>query len=142
MIYKILAGLFICLVILICSINQIAFASSVSSSSKDSSSEIIEYLRLNVPIKEKEAWILSESESWGPWLEKKDGFLGRQLLWDEHREEAILLISWESRYQWKSIPKEEIDDVQDLFEKLARDKTGKKSGNPFPIKSQGELLPQ
>ncbi len=104
--------------------------------------QIIEHLRVHVPEQDREAWLTAEKGSWGPWLDKKNGFLGRQLFWDKETQEAILLISWASYDQWKAIPQEEIDAVQLQFEKLARDATGKLSGNPFPLKYEGELLPQ
>ena len=53
-----------------------------------------------------------------------------------------MLISWASRSDWKMIPEEEIDYVQKIFEEIANDLIGKNGINPFPIKSQGELLPQ
>ena len=120
---------------------QVALAAN-SSELNDSNQTIIEYLRLRVPHKDRNAWLIAEQKSWEPWLKEQKGFLGRQLLWDAEREEAILLISWASRSDWKTIPQEEIDHVQKTFEEIATDLTGKKEINPFPIKSQGELFPQ
>ncbi len=120
---------------------QVAFAVN-SSQLNDSNQTIIEYLRLGVPQKDRNAWLIAEQKSWEPWLKQQKGFLGRQLLWDAEREEAILLISWASRSYWKTIPQEEIDQVQKTFEEIATDLTGINGINPFPIKSQGELFPQ
>ena len=118
-------------------------ALAATSLELDSSNKtVIEYLRLEVPHQNKKAWLIAEQKSWEPWLKKQKGFLGRQLLWDPEREEALLLISWASRSDWKMIPEEEIDYVQKIFEKIANDLIGKNGINPFPIKSQGELLPQ
>ena len=105
-------------------------------------SPVIEYIRLSVPSENRFAWLAAEEKSWEPWLSKKEGFIDRQLLWDQKKEEAILLIRWASREQWKNIPQSEINSVQVLFEKIARDLTHKNSGNPFPITFEGELLPQ
>tara|TARA_Y100001968_G_scaffold325413_1_gene366597 strand:- start:2144 stop:2593 length:450 start_codon:yes stop_codon:yes gene_type:complete len=104
--------------------------------------EIIEYLRLYVPSDKREEWIFSEQESWEPWLKTRKGFLGRLLFWDKDSEEATLLIFWDNRSDWKSIPKNEIKSVQDHFEKVARLKTGVQKGNPFPLRYEGELIPQ
>ncbi len=109
---------------------------------KKSDSPIIEFLRLRVPSKDKEAWLKAEQETWEPWLKEKKGFLGRQLFWDPKREEALLLISWANRTDWKSIQKKDIESVQEHFEKVAMESTGNNEKNPFPIKSEGELLPQ
>ena len=103
---------------------------------------IIEHLRLHVPKESKDAWIKAEKASWEPWLKSKKGFLGRELFWDPRKEEATLFISWEDRSTWKSIPQSEIDAVQLLFENIAKEETGKTSGNPFPLIFEGELLPQ
>ena len=103
---------------------------------------VIEHLRLHVDTQDREAWRASEKQSWEQWLSKKNGFLGRQLFWDPLREEATLLITWASYSQWKDIPQGEIDAVQERFEKLARENTGRKVGNPFPLIYEGELIPQ
>ena len=130
---------FVCMLSL--SNTQVALAAN-SSELNDSNQTIIEYLRLQVPHEDRNAWLIAEQKSWEPWLKEQKGFLGRQLLWDAEREEAILLISWASRSDWKTIPQEKIDQVQKTFEEIATDLTGIYGINPFPIKSQRELYPQ
>ncbi len=103
---------------------------------------IVEHLKLDVPKKFKNAWLKAEEGSWEPWLLKQDGFLGRQLFWDPKKEEATLLIGWESREVWKNISQKEINLVQLDFEKIARVETGETSGNPFPLIFEGELKPE
>ncbi len=103
---------------------------------------IVEHLKLDVPKKFKHAWLKAEEESWEPWLLKQDGFLGRQLFWDPKAEEATLLIGWESREVWKNISQQEINLVQQDFEKVARKETGETSENPFPLVFEGELNPE
>ena len=103
---------------------------------------VIENLRLHVDSQDRKAWLAAERGSWEPWLSKKSGFLGRKLFWDPLREEATVMITWASYSQWKDIPKGEIDAVQERFEQLAREGTGKEIGNPFPLIHEGELLPQ
>ena len=116
--------------------------SAIDGMTKVEDKTVIEHLRLHVDAHEREAWLVSEKESWEKWLAKKNGFLGRQLFWDPLREEATLLITWASYSQWKDIPQGEIDAVQERFEKLARENTGREFGNPFPLIYEGELLPQ
>ncbi len=103
---------------------------------------IVEHLRLHVSKEDRKDWLLAEKKTWEPWLKKQKGFINRQLFWDEKMEEAIVLITWESRSAWKNIPQEEIEDVQKTFEKIARDSTGQKDENPFPLIFEGELLAQ
>ena len=78
---------------------------------------VIEELRLKVPADAKAAWLNAEKEIWDPWLSSQDGFLGRQLFWDKEKEEALILVNWESKKLWKSIPISEVNKVQEKFEK-------------------------
>ena len=120
---------------------QVAFALPQTSLNKTDKT-VIEYLRLSVPKNHRKAWLLSEKDTWEPWLNEQKGFLGRQLLWDPEKEEAILLISWASKSDWKDIPQADIESVQEDFEQLAMKAPGKRLANPFPINDQGELIPQ
>ena len=103
---------------------------------------VVEHLRVKVPAEAREAWLTAEQASWEPWLAEQDGFLDRQLLWDADREEGTLLIRWASKDQWKAIPPEAVEAVQQRFEELARQATGTTAGNPFPLVFEGELQPQ
>ena len=102
---------------------------------------VVEHLRVKVPSEARQAWLEAERGSWDPWLAQQPGYLGRELLWDSEREEGTLLIRWASREQWKAIPLEEVEAVQERFEQLARQATGTRQGNPFPLVFEGELQP-
>jgi len=102
---------------------------------------VVEHLRVKVPAEARQAWLEAERGSWEPWLAQQPGFLGRDLLWDPEREEGTLLIRWASRAQWKAIPIAEVEAVQERFEQLAREATGTRQGNPFPLVFEGELQP-
>lgn len=102
---------------------------------------VVEHLRVQVPAEAREAWLEAERGSWEPWLQRQEGYLGRDLLWDAEREEGTLLIRWASRKQWKQIPASEVEAVQERFERLARAATGAAEGNPFPLVFEGELVP-
>ena len=102
---------------------------------------IIEELRLKVPADSKEAWLNAEKEIWDPWLSSQEGFLGRQLFWDEKKEEALILVNWKSKKLWKSIPMSEVNVVQQKFE--ANVKAVLNVGeNPFKLIYEGELNKQ
>jgi uncharacterized protein (TIGR03792 family) len=103
---------------------------------------VIEHLKVMVPEAARQAWLEAEQGSWEPWLARQEGFLGRDLLWDPETEEGTLLIRWSSREAWKRIPQQEVELVQQRFEQLAREATGQRQGNPFPLVFEGELLPQ
>ncbi|MCT0208557.1 TIGR03792 family protein [Synechococcus sp. CS-1332] len=101
---------------------------------------VVELLRVKVPAGARGAWLQAEQESWGPWLRRQDGFLGRDLLWDAEQEEGLLLIRWRSRRQWLAISNEEIEAVQVQFEAAARRALAlDKVPNPFPLVDAGEL---
>ncbi len=108
---------------------------------------VVEHLRVKVPADARGAWLQAEEESWGPWLQRQDGFLGRDLLWDAEREEGLLLIRWRSRRQWLAIPEREIEAVQGRFEAAARRALSRDpeargpsgAANPFPLVHAGEL---
>ena len=99
---------------------------------------VIEELRLKVPADVKATWLLAEKEIWEPWLISQDGFLGRQLFWDKEKEEALILVNWESKKLWKSIPMSEVNVVQQKFEDNV--KAALNVGeNPFELIYEGEL---
>ena len=99
---------------------------------------VIEELRLKVPSDAKAAWLNAEKEIWDPWLSTQEGFLGRQLFWDKEKEEALILVNWESKKLWKSIPMSEVNVVQQKFEDNV--KTALNIGeNPFELIYEGEL---
>ena len=102
---------------------------------------VVEHLRIQVPSEGRQAWLEAERGSWEPWLARQEGFIGRDLLWDPETEEGTLLIRWRSRKAWKAIAEQEVEAVQERFEQLARQSTGQKEGNPFPLVFEGELLP-
>lgn len=103
---------------------------------------VIEHLRISVPAQGRDAWLEAERGSWEPWLAQQSGFLGRDLLWDPETEEGTLLIRWSSRQAWKAIPSEQVAEVQNRFEQLAREamELPQEMDNPFPLVFEGELI--
>ena len=102
---------------------------------------IIEELRLNVPNKYKETWIKAEEEIWEPWLSKQDGFLGRQIFYNQKNEEALLLVKWKNRNLWKNISDEEVNNIQKIYEEKVISSLGVET-NPFEFIYEGELFEQ
>ena len=125
--------------LLIFQLNQ---QSSLALSMRDSKEgNIFEELRLNVPYKYKEVWLKAEKEVWEPWLSNQDGFLGRQIFYNDEKEEALLLVNWENRKLWKKISIEEVKKIQNNFEENVKDKLDI-SYNPFEFVYEGELFKQ
>ena len=99
---------------------------------------VIEELRLKVPSDFKSAWLEAEKNIWDPWLSNKEGFLGRQLFWDKKKEEALILVNWQSKKLWKSISMQEVNQVQKKFEENVKISLNL-SENPFQLIYEGEL---
>ena len=99
---------------------------------------VIEELRLKVPAQFKEVWLKTEKKIWEPWLSSQEGYLSRQLFWNQEKEEALILVNWKSKELWKSIPMSEVNEVQQKFEDNV--KTALKiEENPFELIYEGEL---
>ena len=105
---------------------------------------VVEMLRLDVPAAQCQIWLEAEASTWQPWLERQDGFLGRDLYWDPKLEQGILLIRWASRDQWKAIGAEAVDQVQQRFDAEVNSSIGREldAGSAFPLLEAAELMPQ
>ena len=102
---------------------------------------IVEELRLSVPLKYKETWLKAEEEVWEPWLSKQDGFLGRQIFYNQKTGEALLLVKWRNRNLWKNISDEEVNKMQKIYEETVTSSLGVET-NPFKFIYEGELFEQ
>jgi uncharacterized protein (TIGR03792 family) len=107
------------------------------------SDAVIEQLRLKVPESQVQTWLDAEKQTWQPWLEQQDGFLGRDIAWDPVHEEGQLLIHWATRDQWKAINPDDVDMVQRQFDSVVNAALGRSASaeSPFPLVLEGELLP-
>ena len=104
-------------------------------------SNVVEELRLNVPLKYKEIWLKAEKEVWEPWLSEQDGFLGRKIFYNQKKGEALLLVKWENRSLWKNISDEEVNKMQKIYEENVANSLGFET-NPFQFIYEGELFEQ
>ena len=104
---------------------------------------VVELLRLQVPVSQRQVWIDAEARTWQPWLEQQHGFLSRDLYWDAALEQGVLLIRWASREQWKAISPEEVERVQRQFDADVNTSLGRPSlsQSAFPLVAETELLP-
>ena len=99
---------------------------------------IIEELRLKVPSIYKNEWLTAEKNIWEPWLTSQDGFLGRQIFWNQEKEEALILVKWESKKLWKNIKMNEVNEIQEKFEENIKASLNLNE-NPFKLIYEGEL---
>ena len=127
--------------LLISTIFQLNFTNASALSMNKSSENIVEELRLRVPLKYRETWLKAEEEVWEPWLSKQDGFLGRQIFYNQKTGEALLLVKWENRNLWKNISDEEVNKMQKIYEETVTSSLGVET-NPFEFIYEGELFEQ
>ena len=102
---------------------------------------VTEELRLQVPSNFKDVWLEAEKNIWEPWLSNQNGFLGRQIFWNKEKEEALILVKWENKKLWKNISIQEVNEIQERFEKKVKASLNL-SDNPFKIIYEGELYTQ
>ena len=115
--------------------NQIVKSLTMDNSKADI---VYEQLRLEIPKDYKSIWLKAEKDIWEPWLSNKDGFLGRQIFWDKEKEEALILVKWKNKKLWKSIPMEEVNQIQKKFEEYVLSSINVDK-NPFRLIFEGEL---
>ncbi len=77
---------------------------------------IIELLKVKVAPELQKQYLQKDAEIWTQALASCPGFLGKEV-WLNSNEptEVILIIRWASREQWKSIPLELINAIEQQF---------------------------
>lgn len=77
---------------------------------------VIELLKVKVAPEHREQYLQIDAEIWTQALARCPGFLGKEV-WSNPNEptEVILVIRWASREQWKSIPLELLDAIEQQF---------------------------
>ena len=120
---------------------QLNVSNSLALQMNKLNENIVEELRLSVPLKYKETWLKAEEEVWEPWLSKQDGFLGRQIFYNQKTGEALLLVKWRNRNLWKIISDEEVNKMQKIYEETVTSSLGIET-NPFKFIYEGELFEQ
>ena len=120
---------------------QLNVSNAFALQMKKSNENIVEELRLSVPLEYKETWLKAEEEVWEPWLSKQDGFLGRQIFYNQKTGEALLLVKWKNRNLWKNISEEEVNKMQKIYEETVTSSLGVEA-NPFKFIYEGELFEQ
>lgn len=79
---------------------------------------VIEWLQFKIPQEKWEAFIQRDEEVWTAGLQQFPGFIGKEVWTDAVREEIILVIRWETREDWKSIPQEKLDELDQRMGEL------------------------
>jgi uncharacterized protein (TIGR03792 family) len=77
---------------------------------------VIEWLRVVVTPALRERYIQTDAEIWTAALSRYRGFLGKEV-WINPTDiaEVVLVIRWATREDWKSIPEEELAEIEREF---------------------------
>ena len=129
------------IIILVFVVSQSNSINALNLSMNKLDENIVEELRLKVPLKYKETWLKAEEEVWEPWLSKKDGFLERKIFYNQKAEEALVLVKWKNRNLWKNITDDEVNKIQEIYEETVTSTLGIET-NPFQFIYEGELFEQ
>ena len=77
---------------------------------------VIEWLKFRVDSKSRENFIQKDEAVWTASLATYPGFLGKEV-WIEPNEpdKVIFTIRWQTREQWKSIPAQDLTEIEQQF---------------------------
>lgn len=77
---------------------------------------VIEWLKVRVSPELREKFIQKDAEIWTSMLATYPGFLGKEV-WinPEIPTEVVIVIRWENREAWESVPPEQLKQVESLF---------------------------
>ena len=83
---------------------------------------VIELLKFKIAPEHREQFIQKDAEIWTQALVSCPGFLSKEV-WINSMEatEVILVIRWATREQWKAIPCELLDAIEQRFAQQLRD---------------------
>ncbi len=77
---------------------------------------VIEWLKVRVSPELREKFIQKDAEIWTSMLASYPGFLGKEVWIDPQTPtDVVLVIRWESREAWKSVPPERLKQVEQQF---------------------------
>jgi uncharacterized protein (TIGR03792 family) len=72
---------------------------------------VIEWLKFKVPPEKREAFIQRDEEVWTAGLSSCPGFLGKEIWVDPIENDVVMLIRWQTRELWKSVPQSVIEEL-------------------------------
>lgn len=80
-------------------------------------SMVIEWLKFKMDPAQRDRYLTIDDEIWTTALSAYPGFLDKAT-WLEpgHDDEVIFIISWATRQQWKAIPEDELEQINQRFD--------------------------
>jgi uncharacterized protein (TIGR03792 family) len=81
------------------------------------SNSAVEWLQFQIPVEVQANFIETDRRIWTSFLSKQKGFIRKEVLTNLAKpEDLTLLIYWQTLADWKSIPQNRLDEVQNRFE--------------------------
>ncbi len=78
---------------------------------------VIEWLKFRVEPAQRDRYLSIDNEIWTSALASYPGFLDKTTWLDpNHDDEVIFVIAWATREQWKAIPEDELDEINQRFD--------------------------
>ena len=78
---------------------------------------VIELLKFKMNPAVRENFIQKDEEIWTAALTKYPGFLGKEVWINPNDQgEVVIVVQWETREQWKSIPQTDLDAIESKFD--------------------------
>lgn len=93
---------------------------------------VIEWLKVRVPLELRETYIQKDAEIWTETLSKYSGYVGKEIWFNPQDEsELIMVIYWDTKDAWKSIPASVLEDTDRRFTEAM--------GQTFPFVEEREF---
>ncbi len=78
---------------------------------------VIELLKFKMDPAVRENFIQKDEDIWTNALRKYSGFLGKEVWINPNdKGEVTIIVQWETREQWKSIPQKDLDVIEAKFD--------------------------
>ena len=82
---------------------------------------VIEWLKFRVDSKSREKFIQKDEAIWTASLSTYPGFLGKEVWIEPDRSDTVIFtIRWQTREQWKSIPAQDLAEIEQQFSTAMR----------------------
>lgn len=77
---------------------------------------VIEWLKFEVASEAKQKFIEADDQIWSQFLSNYPGYMGKEIWVNPFVEtEVIVVVHWESREQWKSVPEAVVEETEAKF---------------------------
>ncbi len=78
---------------------------------------VIEWLKFRVEPAQRDRYLAIDDEIWTSALASYPGFLDKTTWLDPtHDDQVIFVIAWATREQWKAIPEDDLDEINQRFD--------------------------